>query len=164
VDREKCTSTLQSSSVRTYRTNHQAVGGALAALLFGGAAIGMMIEARYLSSFVFAAVFFVGIVWFGTKVALARLDSDEAGIRIMNVNRSFNFSWDEIARFDVGQPGLFPAVLRIHLQNGEIKRAFGLQEKTSFANGSAEEVAEELNAELARRRPGHLGIVSFRDE
>lgn len=50
--------------------------------------------------------------------------------------------------------GLLPYVCLIHLRDGSRKQATGIQERTNFPSGSAESLAEELNAELARRTGG----------
>jgi len=40
----------------------------------------------------------------------------------------------------------------INLRDGRCAHAFGLQESTNFANGSAQKMVDELMEELARKR------------
>jgi hypothetical protein len=67
---------------------------------------------------------------------------------------TFELPWQKIERFEIGESGLLPKVCVIHLEDGDEKRAMGIQERTNFPNGSAEAMADELNAELAMRIGG----------
>jgi hypothetical protein len=42
----------------------------------------------------------------------------------------------------------------IHLRNGKVKHAFGLEESPKFPDGEGEKMVKELNAELAYRTEG----------
>ncbi len=80
-----------------------------------------------------------------------------ASVRVANVFRSLDLRWDTIERFDIGQSGLLPQVCRIHTKDGEVLRAFGIQENNvallrSRAKRPAQKIVAELNVELARRR------------
>jgi hypothetical protein len=87
------------------------------------------------------------------RLAFARIESSEHGIHVANVFTGVNLTWKQIDRFSIGRWALLPYVCLIHLRDGTVQHATGIEENTSFANGSAEEIVEELNDELARRLP-----------
>lgn len=87
------------------------------------------------------------------RLAFARIESSERGIHVANVFTSFNLTWEQIDRFSIGRWTLLPYVCLIRLRDGTVQHATGIEENTNFANGSAEEIVDELNDELARRLP-----------
>lgn len=117
-------------------------------VISGAVAIGMMLEARHVDVLSADAVFLVVIVAICARAARSGITTSEAGVRVMNVFSTIDLSWSEIRRFDVGRSGIFPLVCLIHLNDGGVMRAFGIQERTNFPNGSAEQMADELNQEL----------------
>lgn len=91
--------------------------------------------------------------WSFWRLARAGIVASGEGIYVANFASSFNLRWEEIERFDIGRWSFLPYVCLIHLRDGEVRHAFGIEESTQRPNGSAEEIIEELNNELARRLP-----------
>jgi hypothetical protein len=68
---------------------------------------------------------------------------------------SFDLKWSQIERFDIGRSGMLPAVCRVHMKDGRVLRAFGIQESNYSAArrlGAAKAMAEDLNKELAAHK------------
>jgi hypothetical protein len=141
-------------TTQTYRSRSQSITIFGTVIVGGAVVIGMMLESRHVEVFIANVVFLAVLVAIGVRAARAGVVMSETGIRVMNVFSTVDLSWREIERFDVGRSGLFPLVCLIHLSDGSVLRTFGVQERTNFPNGSAEQMAEELNAELSQRRGG----------
>jgi hypothetical protein len=97
---------------------------------------------------VFSLVYTVG----GLRAAWAGVFASQSGIHVRNVFSNVDLRWGQIERFDIGQSGLFPKVCRIHMKDGKVLRAFGIQE-SNYASvrklAIAQKIADELNKELA---------------
>jgi hypothetical protein len=142
------------SPQRRYYSRSQAVAiGVIVvgffAIMSGGLFASPYVEVKI---FVAASLLFMGVV--GVRFIRAGIEVFESGIRVRNVFSTFELPWQDIAKFEIGGAGLFPMVCLIRLKTGETKHASGIQERTNFPNGSANEMAKELNAELAKRTGG----------
>jgi hypothetical protein len=111
------------------------------------------IRSRNSASLLVAILLGLGCTFGFLRLALARISTSEQGIRVTNIFSSFELTWNEIDRFSIGKWQLLPYVCLIHLSNGGVRHATGIEENTNFANGSADEIVRELNEELASRRP-----------
>jgi hypothetical protein len=106
-----------------------------------------------------AANIYIGIVFsvvfsaVGGRLAWSAIFTSPRGIHVANFMSSFDLRWEEIERFAIGRWKLLPYVCLIHLKNGKVKHAFGIEESTQRPDGSADEMAEELNHELIARSP-----------
>jgi hypothetical protein len=88
------------------------------------------------------------------RLAFAAIKTTESGVRISNIWRNVDLSWNDIERFDMGPFGIYPSVARVHTLDGRVLKAVGIAERTYFPDGSAERMVEELNQELKRQRTG----------
>ncbi len=143
---------MTDGTAKTFRSKGQLIGGIAIAVIGGGVGVGSVFSAR---SPVFAAMWaFTGLlcVVMGAKLASARIRVNGGGIHVVNIFRSFELDWSEIESFEMGRWSAFPSVCLINLSDGRYAHAFGLQESTNFANGSAQRMVDELMEELARRR------------
>jgi hypothetical protein len=137
---------------KTFRSKGQLIGGVAVAVIGGGVGVGSIFSAR---SPVFASMWaFVGLlcILMGTRLASARIRVDSSGIHVVNFFNGFHFDWAEVQSFEMGRWSAFPSVCLINLNDGRHAHAFGLQESTNFANGSAQKMVDELTEELVRRR------------
>ncbi len=96
------------------------------------------------------------IAW---RAAVCSVVVSPTGVRVVNVFKTFEVPWSKIGQFDIGQSGLFPQVCRIHTRDGEVLRAFGIQEANvsllqSKDKRPARKIVAQLNLELAN----HTGI------
>lgn len=90
------------------------------------------------------------------RLAFSKVDAFEKGIHVTNIFSSFDLAWDQIDQFSIGRWSLLPYVCLIHLSDGEMLHATGIEESTNFANGSAQTIVDELNRELVERLPDRL--------
>jgi hypothetical protein len=137
---------------KTFRSKGQLIGGVAVAVIGGGVGVGSIFSAR---SPVFAVMWtFTGLlcVLMGARLASARIRVDSSGIHVVNIFKSFDLDWPDIESFEMGRWSAFPSVCLISLSDGRHAHAFGLQESTNFANGSAQTMVDELTEELARKR------------
>ncbi len=105
---------------------------------------------------IFILVVILGMGVVAVRIIRSGVEAFDRSVRVKNVFSTYELSWREIDRFEVGQSGLLPMVCLIHLKDGSKKHAFGIQERTNFPDGSAEAMVDELNAELARRVGIHV--------
>jgi Bacterial PH domain len=96
-------------------------------------------------------IIFNPIAW---RAAMCSVAVSQAGVRVVNMFKTFELSWGEISQFDIGQSGLFPQVCRIHTRDGKMLRAFGIQEANvsllqSQGKRPARKIVAQLNQELA---------------
>ncbi len=94
------------------------------------------------------------ITLLGVRASLSAVVTLQAGIRVVNVFKTSQISWNNIEMFDIGQSGLFPQVCRIHTRDGKMLRAFGIQEANvsllqSQGKRPARKIVAQLNQELA---------------
>jgi hypothetical protein len=90
----------------------------------------------------------------GARATLSAIIATHEGIRVVNLFKNLNFTWNEIDSFDIGQSGLLPQVCRIHTKDGKKWRAIGIQEMNvsllqSQDKRPARKIVEQLNQELA---------------
>jgi hypothetical protein len=95
--------------------------------------------------------FSVGFTIFGLRAGFSSLTTTGDGIRVSNTFSSFALQWSDVERFEIGRWKLLPYVCLIRLKDGRTLHATGIQESTRLGDGSAEDMVESLNAELARR-------------
>jgi hypothetical protein len=101
------------------------------------------------------------IAW---RAAICSVVASRAGVRVVNMFKTFEVPWGEIGEFDIGQSGLFPQVCRIHTLDGKVLRAFGIQEMNVSLLQSQEDkrparkIVEQLNQELADHTNGAPGV------
>jgi hypothetical protein len=144
-------------SKHVYRSSEQAIMGGIIGVIGSGVAIGMLLESKKTSGFVFVAVYFAVLLPIIVRFALSRVTASESGVHVANVFSSRKFLWEDIERFEIGSWGIFPYVCLIRLRNGRAEHAFGIQERTNFSDGSAKKMAGELNAELRGQVAGFGG-------
>lgn len=137
-----------------YQTRMQKIGGAITGVVGALFGISMVLDSQRTEGRIFAVFFLVTYVPICIRFARARLEARPDRVFIANVFSNRSLSWDQIERFEMGSWMLFPYVLLIRLRDGKVRHAFGIQERTSAPDGSCEQVADELNAELARRTGG----------
>ncbi|MDQ2632001.1 MAG: PH domain-containing protein [Actinomycetota bacterium] len=137
-----------------YYSRHQAIAGVFITIFYCLLFFSGVFEASLLELRIFAGLNTIAFGLVGFRLIRARVAVFEWGIRVHNVFSTFELPWQDIARFEMGSAGLLPYVCLIHLRDGGRKQATGIQERTNFPSGSAEELAEELNAELAKRTGG----------
>lgn len=139
---------------REYYSRHQAIAGVFITAFYCLLFLSGVFAASTLAVRIFAAVNTIAFGAVGVRLIRSRVEVFERGIRVHNVFSTFELPWQDIARFGMGRSGLLPYVCLIHLRDGSRKHAAGIQERTNFPSGSGEEMAEELNAELAKRTQG----------
>lgn len=105
---------------------------------------------------IFAVLFVLLLTPISLRAAWAGVFASKDNVHVRNVFGSFDLRWEEIERFDVGQSGIFPQVCRIHVRDGRVLRAFGIQENNIAlvrpkAKRPAQRLTSELNEELAKR-------------
>jgi hypothetical protein len=137
-----------------YQTRTQKIGGAITGVVGAVFGVSMILDSQRTGGRIFAVFFFVTYVPICIRFARARLEASPDGVFIANVFSNRSLSWDQIERFEIGRWMLFPAVLLIRLRDGKVRHAFGIQERTNYADESSGRMAEELNAELAKRTGG----------
>jgi hypothetical protein len=140
--------------VREYYSRHKAIAGVFITIFYCLLFFSGVLEASLLEVRIFAAANTIAFAAVGFRLIRSRVAVFEWGIRVHNVFSTFELPWRDIARFGMGRAGLLPCVCLIHLRDGGRKQATGIQERTNFPGGSAEALAEELNAELAKRTEG----------
>ncbi|HWI94451.1 MAG TPA: hypothetical protein VNS60_00105 [Solirubrobacterales bacterium] len=134
-----------------YRSNSQLAVGIVIAVVAGAWAIGSLAGGDQTSLAIAGVLFGLMFVILGLRLAWAAIFSSSDGIRVANIFSSFDLSWHDIERFEIGRWKLLPYVCLIHLKDGKTTHAFGIEESTQRPNGSAEQMANELNRELIRR-------------
>lgn len=142
------------SGLRTYRSKSQVMFGVIGILFFNALIIGMVADYHRTRTFIIGGLFLFANTYINIRAATAAVISSGSGVRVRNVFGSFDLKWNEIQRFDIGRWKLLPYVCLIHLRDGGVKHAFGIEESTNFPNESAKRMTDELNEELANRRPG----------
>ncbi|MBS1891500.1 MAG: hypothetical protein JST59_09405 [Actinobacteria bacterium] len=143
---------MTDGEAKTFRSKGQLIGGIAVAVIGGGVGVGSIFSAR---NAVFALAWaFVGLlcILMGARLASARIRVDSGGIHVVNFFNSFHLDWTEVQGFEMGRWSAFPSVCLINLNDGRHAHAFGLQESTNFANGSAQKMVDELTEELAWKR------------
>jgi hypothetical protein len=143
----------EESGRRLYRSRSQLILGVALLLLFDAFAVGLIFEYHRARTFIFGVLFIVANTLLFLRLAAAAIVASENGIYVRNVFSSFDLKWEGIQRFDIGRWKLLPYVCLIHLRDGSVKHAMGISESTNFPNKSAERMTDELNEELANRRP-----------
>jgi hypothetical protein len=129
----------------------QKIGGAVTGVVGAVFGVSMLLDSERTGGRIFAAFFLATYVPVCIRFARARLEAGPDGVFIANVFSNRSLSWDRIERFEIGRWMLFPSVLLIRLRDGKVRHAFGIQERTNYADESSEQMAEELNGELAKR-------------
>jgi hypothetical protein len=137
-----------------YRTKHQFVGGVILATVVAACTVGYLIDTEKAEVRVAAIVFFVFCGGSSLRLAFAGIRATDQGIYVKNILSNHQFDWSDVHKFRIGPWSVFPYVCLIDLRDGRTKHAFGIQERTNFPNGSAEQMAEQLNAELVERSTG----------
>lgn len=137
-----------------YQTRMQKIGGAVTGVVGALFGISMVLDSQRTEGRIFAVLFLAVYVPVCIRFARARLEARPDGVFIANVFSNRSLSWGQIERFEMGGWMLFPYVLLVRLRDGKVRHAFGIQERTNAPDRSSERIAEELNAELARRTGG----------
>lgn len=94
--------------------------------------------------------FSIAFTIFGLRAGFSSLTATDDGIRVSNPFSAFTLGWSEIERFAIGRWKLLPSSCLIHLRDGRKMYAAGIQE-ARIGDGSAADIVDDLNAELARR-------------
>ena len=135
-----------------FRSGSQLIGGIAIAVIGGAVSIGSAFSATTSMGAVGWLAEGALCILIGVRLALAGILVVDDGVRVRNFFRGFCLSWSEIERFEIGRWKLLPSVCLIYLRDGRRVHAFGLQESTNFANGSAQKMVDQLTEELARKR------------
>ena len=143
---------LKRKDGKLYRTKHHFVGGLIMAALVAAFTVGYLVDTDKTEVRIAAIVFFVVCGANSLRLAFAGIRATEKGIFVTNIFSSYRLEWSDVHKFRIGPWNIFPYVCLIDLRDGGTKHAFGIQERTNFPNGSAEQMADELNAELLQRR------------
>lgn len=132
---------------RVYRSRHQLIVCAVVGVVFWGIGFGMLFEVR--RPVVPALLVGFLVIWpcISVRAALARVVPSREGVRVQNVFSTFEVGWAEVERFEMGRRGILPYVCVVHLRDGGRRSATGIQERTNFPDGSAEEMVAALNTE-----------------
>jgi hypothetical protein len=134
-----------------YQTKHHFVLGLILAGIVAVCTAGYLIQTEKDTVRVAAVVFFVICGSYSLRLAFAGIRANDEDIYVKNMLSGYRLKWNDIHKFRIGPWNIFPYVCLIDLKNGRTKHAFGIQERSNFPNGSAERMAEELNARLAQR-------------
>jgi hypothetical protein len=145
---------------KLYRTKHHFVGGLILAVIVAACAVGYLIDSEKAEVRIGATIFFVVCGANSLRLAFAGIHATNEGIHVANIVSSYRLRWSEVHKFRIGPWSIFPYICLIDLKNGRTKHAFGIQERTNFPDGSAERMAEELNAELVQRTGESLQLPS----
>jgi hypothetical protein len=136
-----------------YRTRSQFIGGIAIAVVANVIALAKVLGNLDKPSTIFIGVLFSAIFsTVGGRLAWSAIVTSPEGIHVANFLSSFDLRWDEIDRFGIGRWKFLPYVCLIHMADGTSRHAFGIEESTQRPDGSAEEIADELNQELMKRR------------
>ncbi len=108
----------------------------------------------------FGVLFILLVTPIAIRTAWAGIFASGDKIYVRNVFGSVDLAWEEVDHFDIGQSGMFPEVCRIHVRDGRVLRAFGVQENNISlvrpkAKRPAQRLVSELNEELAKRIAEH---------
>lgn len=139
------------NATTVYQTRTQKIGGAITGVVGAVFGVSMVLDSERTDARIFAVFFLATYVPICIRFARARLEARPDQVFIANVFSNRSLSWDQIERFEMGRWMLFPSVLLIRLRDGGVRHAFGIQERTNYADDSSEQMAEELNGELAQR-------------
>ena len=145
---------IKQEDKRVYRSRSQSFGMVLC--IFANAVLMSTFLAKSSKPGVidFAVLSIIVGVLVGGRTALCAVVVSQEGIRVINLFKTFRFSWSDIDSFDIGQAGLLPQVCRIHTKDGKMSRAIGIQEMNvsllqSQDKRPARKIVEQLNQELA---------------
>lgn len=134
-----------------YRTKHHFIGGLIMAAVVATCSAGYLIQTEKLEVQIAAVVFLVTCGFSSLRLAFAGIRTTNEGIHVANIFSSYQLDWSDVHKFRIGPWNIFPYVCLIDLRDGGTKHAFGIQERTNFPNGSAEQMADRLNTELSQR-------------
>jgi hypothetical protein len=137
-----------------YRSSGQAIIAGIIGVIGCGVAIGMLLESKTIAGFIFVVGYFAVLLPVIVRLALSRVTVSESGVYVANVFSRRKLHWTDVEKFEIGRWKIFPYVCLIRLRDGGIVHAFGIQERTSFADGSGKKLAGELNAELRQHAAG----------
>ena len=139
------------SVLRKYRNREQLVGCVAAV------AVVNVINLAAITDGVDGVAFLAGRIAFsvvftiaGLRAGFSSLTATEDGVRVANTFSNFALRWNEIERFEIGRWRFLPYACLIHRRDGRRMHSTGIQE-ARIGNGSAAEIVDGLNAELARR-------------
>ncbi|MGC1164489.1 MAG: hypothetical protein WA862_00120 [Solirubrobacterales bacterium] len=135
---------------RTYQSKVPMVGAAIGTIIFFFIGASCIIAAPSLGQ-----KLGYGSICLLTSAALYRygqssLVAMEEGVRVGNPWSHYELRWEQIDRFELGRWRINSAVCLIRQVDDGIKPAVGIAEG-NLANGSAQKLIDELNAELAKR-------------
>jgi len=133
---------------RIYRGRNTFLSGAACFVVVNLLAAGMISGAGDNISLIVLAVAYSAIttticyrlMWSGIFVM-------QGGIHIANIFSSFDMTWNEIDRLEMGRWKINRETCLVHTRDGQTRPANGLQESTNFPTGSAKKMVEELNQE-----------------
>ncbi|HWI94450.1 MAG TPA: hypothetical protein VNS60_00100 [Solirubrobacterales bacterium] len=149
---------LNADDKRVYRNSSQRTVGIVALLFFDAIAVDFVFQYPGRAwVLVFAVLYACLMTLIFSRLAFSRIVANDQGIEVKNVLSGFALRWDEIDRFIIGRWKLLPYVCLICLHDDRVLHAIGIEEKTNFANGSAEEIVRQLNRALASRRQRSSG-------
>lgn len=140
-------------SDRVYRDRLQTVWMIGFVLLYEIAMLALVKRASAYSSVlpvIIGTVMLAGLV-LGGRVAWSAVVVADDCICVRNPFSSYRLPWDEIESFRIGRSGILSAVCLIHVKDGRLLHAFGIQERR-LATGMASRMVERLNVELSARR------------
>jgi hypothetical protein len=145
-------------SERIYRCRSNTVAVVIWLVISNGFAISFIIRAPNSPSIVTLAILYGTVSTFVfVRLLWAGIFTSSEGVHIANVFESFDLQWNEIQRFEMGRWKVIPRTCLIHLRDGRVKHAAGVEESVNFPKGDAEKMVDDLNDQLSER----LGRVTL---
>jgi hypothetical protein len=136
---------------RVYQGRAQRVTGIVLLVFFGAFTLDLGAQhSDSAATVIYSVVLFCVMTFAFGRLAFASITTSDEGIRVRNVFSSFSLKWREIQRFDVDRWKVLPGVCLIYTRDGRTLHAIGIGESGNFSNGSAREIADELNKVLAQ--------------
>lgn len=121
-------------------------------MISNGFAISFIIRAPDSPSIiVLAALYGVVSTFVFSRLMWAGIFISPKGVHVANIFESFDLQWREIQRFELGRWKVIPRTCLIHLRDGRVKHAAGVEESVNFPKGDAEKTVDDLNDQLSER-------------
>jgi uncharacterized membrane protein YraQ (UPF0718 family) len=139
-------------SERIYRCRSNSVAAVIWLVISIGFAISFVLRAPDSPSIIILAVLFGVVATFIlARLLFAAIWVLPSGLRVANLFETFDLQWQDIERFEMGRWKILPRTCLIHLRDGRVKHAAGVEESVNFPKGDAVKMVEQLNGELREK-------------